>query len=263
MEYNVLHHYTSVSTMELILKHRTIRFNNLKNVNDKEEVQTTGLDDFGRYCLVSCWTYLNHESLLHWERYTPDAKGVRISLPVNPFDPAYDVYEYLFHNKMIRHRLPFSTQYCEPLPYPDIIKVHYTNDERFIIPNTLLQGSYDEAVLCTRILGIYKRATWSDEKEVRYRILLEPSFYSINHGGEAIPSYDIETCEMHWRAYGDICPFKPLNYLDFKLRDECIDNVKITIGPNNSQKEKCQIIDIIRKYCKNPKIVTSSLLYDG
>lgn len=253
MKYDILHHYTSVSTMELILKHRTIRFNNLRNVNDKEEEKTTGLDNFGRYCLVSCWTYINDESLLHWNRYTPNGKGVRISLQVNPFDYKFDVYEFLLNNGIIENRVTYFK-----LPYPELIKVEYTNNDALIIPNTLLTGSYDEPVLSSRILGIYKRKIWSEEREVRYRFLLEPSFSSIGHIGEAVPSYEIDTCEINWRAYGHLCPFKPIDYLDFKLRDECIDNIKIIIGPNNSLSEINQIIDIIRTYCKNPEITTSS-----
>lgn len=35
-----LYHYTSIETLALILKNRTIRFNNLQNVDDPEEAET-------------------------------------------------------------------------------------------------------------------------------------------------------------------------------------------------------------------------------
>ncbi len=49
-----LYHYTSIETLALILKNRTIRFNNLLNVDDPEEAETKDLGLSGKHCLVSC-----------------------------------------------------------------------------------------------------------------------------------------------------------------------------------------------------------------
>lgn len=52
-----IYHYTSLETLALILKNRTLLFNNVKNMNDPEEVVT---EDFKNslqdYAFISCWT---------------------------------------------------------------------------------------------------------------------------------------------------------------------------------------------------------------
>lgn len=83
MEY--LYHYTSLETLALILKNKTLCFNNLLNVDDIEEARTTDMGDFGKYVYVSCWTDDSEESIPLWNLYTPDMHGVRIKLPKFPF----------------------------------------------------------------------------------------------------------------------------------------------------------------------------------
>lgn len=80
-----LYHYTSIETLALILKNRTIKFNNLMNVDDPEEAETKDLGLFGRHCLVSCWTRSSEDILPMWNMYTPEMKGVRIKMRMNPF----------------------------------------------------------------------------------------------------------------------------------------------------------------------------------
>ena len=80
-----LYHYTSIETLALILKNRTIRFNNLLNVDDPEEAETKDLGLSGKHCLVSCWTKSSEDTLPMWNMYTPRMKGVRIKMKMNPF----------------------------------------------------------------------------------------------------------------------------------------------------------------------------------
>ena len=58
-----LYHYTSLETLALILKNKTICFNNLSYVDDMEEVQTKDLGKFGKIAYVSCWTSDSEESI--------------------------------------------------------------------------------------------------------------------------------------------------------------------------------------------------------
>lgn len=59
-----IYHYTSLETLALILKNRTLLFNNVKNMNDPEEVVT---EDFKNslqdYAFISCWTQNPEESI--------------------------------------------------------------------------------------------------------------------------------------------------------------------------------------------------------
>ena len=80
-----IHHYTSIETLALILKHRTIRFNRLDRVDDVSEARFQGEHDVAKYLFVSCWTDVDKEDIPQWHIYSDKATGVRISLPRNPF----------------------------------------------------------------------------------------------------------------------------------------------------------------------------------
>lgn len=52
-----IYHYTSIETLALILKYKTIRFNRLDQVDDYEEACYGSGDlnlHLGQYCFVSC-----------------------------------------------------------------------------------------------------------------------------------------------------------------------------------------------------------------
>lgn len=76
-----IHHYTSIETLELILKNRTIRFNRSDKVDDPDEIEleVNGLP-FAKYLLVSCWSIEEEESIPQWGIYAGKSKGVRITL---------------------------------------------------------------------------------------------------------------------------------------------------------------------------------------
>ncbi|MCD8078549.1 MAG: hypothetical protein LUE63_09315, partial [Lachnospiraceae bacterium] len=63
---NYLYHYTSVDTLALILKNKTICFNNLLYVDDAEEVETNDMGPLGKFVYASCWTDSDQESIPLW-----------------------------------------------------------------------------------------------------------------------------------------------------------------------------------------------------
>lgn len=142
---NYLYHYTSVETLVLILKNKTIRFSNLASVDDIEEQGTEDFGDFGRYCFVSCWTKDSEESIPLWNMYTPDMTGVRIRLPEHPFDteilPANNtvVKEDITYSKGL---LALQDEYNVIfMPYqPQLINVTYTEDSTLLKPNIVMNG---------------------------------------------------------------------------------------------------------------------------
>ena len=81
----MLYHYTSIESLALILKNRTIRLNSLTNMDDKQESQTQEGKVFGKSVFISSWTDDATESIPMWKMYTPSSAGVRIGLPPLPF----------------------------------------------------------------------------------------------------------------------------------------------------------------------------------
>ena len=59
----MLYHYTTIDTLALILKNKTIRFNRLDKVDDVEEDAFSNGVHLGQYIFVSCWTKNSEESI--------------------------------------------------------------------------------------------------------------------------------------------------------------------------------------------------------
>ena len=83
-----IYHYTTVDSLALILKTRTLRFTRLDGVDDVREAQQHIGIDFGKYFFVSCWTQEEAESIPQWNMYSREMQGVRLELPVYPFGNA-------------------------------------------------------------------------------------------------------------------------------------------------------------------------------
>lgn len=81
----VLYHYTSIESLALILKNKTIRLNSLDKMDDLQENMACDIENLGRIIFVSSWTEQEKESIPMWKIYSNIESGVRISLPANPF----------------------------------------------------------------------------------------------------------------------------------------------------------------------------------
>ena len=82
----LIHHYTNIESLALILQSKKIRFNRLDRMDDLEEgrVEAQGIP-VGKYSYVSCWTEDEEESIPLWNMYAGKEMGVRISLPQDMF----------------------------------------------------------------------------------------------------------------------------------------------------------------------------------
>ena len=71
----IIHHYTNIDVLALILKNQTLRFNRLDQVDDPEESNfvSNGVN-IGPYAFVSCWT--EEESIPMWKIYTREKWGI-------------------------------------------------------------------------------------------------------------------------------------------------------------------------------------------
>ena len=81
-----LYHYTSIETLALILKNKTIRFSRLDRVDDPDEYsfKEDGITP-AHYCFVSCWTKNSKENLPQWYMYGNSTHGVRIEIDSDMF----------------------------------------------------------------------------------------------------------------------------------------------------------------------------------
>ena len=82
----MLHHYTTVNTLALILRHQTLRFTRLDQFDDVTEGRFIGAYPFGARVYASCWSAADEESIPQWAMYGDAMRGVRLSLRPDPFN---------------------------------------------------------------------------------------------------------------------------------------------------------------------------------
>lgn len=272
MEKELLYHYTSIETLALILKHKTICFNNLLNVDDIEEAETKDLGNFGKYFNVSCWTEDKEESIPLWNLYTPNMKGVRIGLPRFPFKKYYFKAGKFGLTSDIETYINLESVYNEDkgsiiANMPILLKVEYTNDEEKIYPKVrecnnlpLLReviktgniNGYDLNVnYSLKDLGKYKRDNWSFQKEWRYIISVGP----ISLKSEPTVEGNID----YVRRLEDTQSPAPYDRIFLEIDEKFLDDMEILIGPNSSEAEKIIINSLIREYAPKATLKESNL----
>lgn len=70
-----LYHYTTVESLALILKNRTLRLNPLDKMDDLQEAQSQSRQNYGQFIYVSSWTDMKEESIPMWKMYSSMTSG--------------------------------------------------------------------------------------------------------------------------------------------------------------------------------------------
>ncbi|CEO33231.1 DUF2971 domain-containing protein [Paraclostridium sordellii] len=272
MKKDLLYHYTSIETLALILKNKTICFNNLLNVDDLEEASTQDMGNFGKYINVSCWTEDSEESIPLWNLYTPNMKGVRIGLPKFPFKKYhFSAGEYNLSEDVDTY-IDLEWLYnsnCGGIvvEMPLLREVKYTNDENKLFPKVRQCNDIDglkefiETGECKgkevstsyslRELGVYKRLNWSFQQEWRYIISSSP-----------INIKEKPTIELHRetvRRIEDTEYPAPFDKIFLSVDEKYFEKMEILIGPKVSDGDKIIIESLVNKYAPNATINESKL----
>lgn len=266
-----LYHYTSIDTLLLILKNKTLAFNSLQNVDDLEEADSEDIDQIGKICYVSCWTNDDSESIPMWNMYTPNMQGIRIKLKEYPFKKyVYKMGEYFF-NTDCESYINYKSLYnddkaCISSDSPLLKNVIYTEEESKLYPriksvikktekldngqiniNEKIKYSFEE-------LGKYKRSNWSFQNEVRYIINMAP--YSMKE----LMSCKSEAEQRKLISRLEDTKIKaPYKRFFLQLSDEALKNIEILLGPKITEEQEEIVKLIIDKYCPSAKILSSNL----
>lgn len=264
---NCLYHYTSLETLALILKNRTICFNNLLYVDDIEEAETEDMGKFGRYVYVSCWTDDSEESIPLWHMYTPNMHGVRIRMQHFPFKKySFKKGEYFLSEDVISYinlaKIYEENKASIVSDQPHLEKVEYTDDKEKLFPKIKtesLNGAtelYLEANSMSDIkannlnitysfkdLGKYKRKNWEFQKEWRYIITLSPMGLQ-----EANPPSFAKQQEQI-RRIENLSLDPPYKQLFLDIDSDALKDIEIVFGPKMSEAEKIMAKTLIKKYC--------------
>ncbi|MCH5281906.1 MAG: DUF2971 domain-containing protein [Lachnospiraceae bacterium] len=251
MEY--LYHYTNLSSLALIFKNKTFRFNSLINMDDAEEVKTKNSPFLGKYCFISSWTDIEAESIPFWGLYTDNMSGIRIKMQKYPFiKNTYRLYYYEngkeFDSYIPESLLSRGDIYAVPT-LPFLRKVEYTQYNDLIYPKPIdyftknsdgtfnFEGNFND-------INKYKRDSWAFQSEWRYGFVI-------------FPHDKTGRLNMQFEANGDDLPFY---YYDVPIADKAFDDIEIITGPKMNLGDKEILRLLCKEYCPKAIIKESELL---
>lgn len=250
---NLLYHYCSIETFELILKNKTFRFSSLGIVDDMEESITSDFDDIGRVCFVSCWTDLEQESVEMWRTYTGGNNGVRIGLPKDFFHIDMDKSSLIPYSRSIGDKYDV---FISPPYLPELIPVTYTQDEFLInlpVANTKVEkcnncnSTVADFNLDTRYIGRFKRNYWSGQSEWRYRLIAVPQEYHRNNSsGKYLKGKPVEMIELMKSDFSKMT-FKN-DYIDYPFSGEVLNNLEILLSPLNTEDDNTKVAELLQSH---------------
>lgn len=269
-----LYHYTSIESLALILKNKTLRLRALTQMDDLQEAESDSVQNYGQFVFVSSWTDDSIEHLPMWEMYSSMESGVRISLPVDPFKIC-DYSTFQFRNPTDEER-SLSKSDVERYPIVDTLsmisdfkgnaispslghqlcRVVYVDDNEVEKLNPTVEMFDDNGVrLALKSMGIYKSKAWEFQREWRYRLALAPTF-------------NIQSGNNDWLKYPDKVMLEailhgklecPRDYLDLYLADDKFSQLEITTSPCITAGYRTIVELLVKEYCPQAKITASRL----
>lgn len=264
-----LYHYTSIETLALILKNRTIRFNSLDKMDDLQEKEAEDIKNAGQFCYVSSWTEDVTESIPMWKMYATTDSGVRIGLRRNPFKLYENTVETLskITNMSVRTEenaealfslIPVEEMFkkgfiCPMAMSQNILhRVQYTQEYDKLYPK-LVTINGEQFAIALGELGKYKNIHWEFQKEWRYMLL----FFPLNFN-QPIQTMSVEAQIMGNKILHGL-EKQPFPYYDMTLDNEVFEDMEITMCPQISEGNRIIIKSLVDKYNQKAIVKESSL----
>lgn len=260
----LVHHYTSIDTLELILMNRTIRLNRLDHVDDKQESELIAHRHWSKFIFVSSWTTNSHEARAMWDY--PRLNGVMISLPKFPFKKYHLTSKphLNFFGEAVLSPVPFEKMYNEEWMFmmPPVVEEIFGNDVVYDpAPERLVEAHWvdekgDHHFNLGQDLARIKDIAWKYQEEFRYVFCIAP----------------VDAADFHnWQSSGNIEAFfrtgyknfiygsdMPIDYFDVELGDS-LESIHVTLGPACSESERRRIEGLILKYTSAGTLASSRL----
>lgn len=264
-----LYHYTSIESLALILKNRTIRLNPLDKMDDLQEQRTADVENIGKFVFVSSWTADSIESIPMWRMYANPSSGVRIKLRKNPFAWHENYVEDIANiaglivapdsAKMVRTFLDLSDMMergymsAQAMTGNILEQVQYTNDTTKLEPRITTIGS-DQLGLNIGTLGKYKNKYWEFQKEWRYILAFMPMDFK--NGIEVMRQ---RFGQSLMRIAKGIEP-PPFRFYDLEIEPRFFEEMEIVGSPQMTAGNRVILETLVEKYNPNAIIKNSELM---
>lgn len=261
----LIHHYTSIDSLECILKKRTLRFTRLDMLDDAQERELVSRKYWSKYLFVSSWSLLEDESQAMWHSYA-GYNGVRIGLPKHPF-AEFPIRTNKELNFFVRGELK------SPLPLEQIYNeqwliinsphhkdffgkpvTYYKNPEEHIKP--VVQHADGGILFNYNDLALSKSNIWKYQEEFRYIYFLIPSHPSIVKAWKSTgdPRYIYQYTYECLQNQRD----NPFTYFDSPLGD-ALNHIEVTIGPTCNEDEISKIKQLVSDHTTHGEVHKSEL----
>lgn len=263
------YHYTSLTSLALILKNKTLRLFPLSGMDDVQEQFASDSHEYGKFVYVSSWTKSKKEIISMWKMYCREKEGIRIGLAANPFkvcdffeDKYYEVDEFEPSKEKIENGImPF----CHVVRYDDhgfivrnpmygcqLFEVEYSDEPDKLFPK-VISDDCQVITLDGSNMGLIKNTYWEFQQEVRYKIVLGDNQLEQRIRYNCINK---DTDELLLEKV-DKLPA----YIDLHLSDKALADLEITLSPDFSESNRILLESLVKQYNPNTKI-RESLLKD-
>jgi len=239
-----IYHYTSIETLALILKNKTLRFSNLESVDDSEEAITDDFGSLGKYFFVSCWTNSAEENIGLWKLYSHNMKGIRIEIDSDQI-PFINANKKIVFTNTIENIDNIKEGEAAVLLFlsdetdieSKVINVDYSKKENVTFSYTT---KFNRKGLDFKPVVALKNNCWEFQNEVRFVIMASKTSIKSPAGvldGIVKTKTPIEN-----------------NYLDLKLTNDFFNNMVIKLGPKCSDAEEFICEALISTYAPSRNI---------
>lgn len=269
----LVHHYTNINTLALILKHKRIRFNRLDLVDDMSEAQSFGRFNLANYLFVSCWTDSATESIPQWHMYTNDMAGVRLTFPKHffnyrPLKPPANANAIVKGEVLspISFDRLFTDEY---IILPNILnreqferKVQYVDDISSIYKDAVNlkidpEGHANLIISKVGDLAGYKQKVWEFQSELRFVLFILPAL-PIPSGGISDETYLAELPSHIIKSIVQgVAP--KINYFDVEISPDVLDSFTVTMGPLSTEGDTLIVESLLKQYTKRGSLQPSRL----
>ncbi len=273
----MLHHYTSINSLALILESQKIRFTKLNCLDDLKEAENHSPLKFSNIIFASCWTEDTTESIPLWKMYTPNCRGVRIGIKGEIF-PKFEIkasehlsitqegknirsmmvyfpFDNLVHGDIMIHPLSnYDDFFKGPITYVDNVMEKWNEQWKGFKFHD--DGGFSFEFGKPLQLFRLKNKPWQFQSEYRFQLLLTPSIKGeqipIGPALNEDPTNILTDCLLKRRTL-------KIDYFDIPFSSDVYENLEITLGPTTDRSERLIVESLISKYAPNASIMESAL----
>lgn len=261
-----IYHYTSIETLALILKHKSIRFNRLDKMDDHfEKTFLLNQYNWSPYAYVSCWSENPVENIPLWHTYCPGGAGVRIALDQDFIDWDKQTIAISVPSQPSHHKLPSKDssgavsvtfnpiRIYRPLSDEDCYHhVTYANEDEYReYENTIGMESSNNEVeesIMRKYVGLFRKDKWAFQDESRFVIYAVP--------------YTLTDAVVTHKDFVNLIKLNMPNnvpFIDVPIKHDKLNHIEVLLGPNVNEAQTILVKALLQKYAPESSLSVSTL----